>query len=57
MRYRVNIVVMVEDEDGDSAQAEVEAQLSDIINTHSSTTIQNYEVMDVEEVEIEEVIL
>ena len=55
MRYKVSVVILVEDEDDDGAVSEVEAQLADIINTNSSTTIASYEILDVEEVEIEEV--
>lgn len=51
-RFRVRVVLTLEESDSDMAEAEVEAQLSDLVSL-SSTTISEFEIQGVTEVEYE----
>jgi len=54
MKVRVRVELFVEEDDCNMAEAEVEAQLSDMVNSNSATTIQEYQILDSEEVELVE---
>lgn len=52
MKYRVNVIIYVDEETDTEADIEVQAQLDDLI-CHASTTITSFTVGEVEEVEFE----
>lgn len=55
MKVKVYVEIVVDEDDCSMAEAEVEAQLNDMINSNSATTITEFQVLDSEEIETSEV--
>ena len=54
MKHRVLVTFLVDEEDSDSAEAEVDSLLSDTLNAHVSSPVEEFEILDIDEVEEEE---
>lgn len=53
MKVRVYVEFIVDEEDSTMAEAEVEAQLNDMISSNSATVISGFQILDSEDIETE----
>jgi hypothetical protein len=55
MKVRVYVEFIVDEEDSTMAEAEVEAQLNDMVSSNSATVISGFQILDSENIETESV--
>ena len=53
MKHKVLVSFIIDEEDSDMAEAEVEGQLSDLMNRDHST-IEDFQIIQIEEIEEED---
>lgn len=54
MKYRINVAFIVDDEGEDEAEAQLEGQLCDMMNSVGMPAVEDFQIMTVQEIEEEE---